>query len=64
MSEHTLKIGQLVDYRPKVRFASTARGPYQIKQRMPSDDGEFRWRIKSPHEAHERVVNESDLSSP
>ena len=34
MSEHTFKISQLVE--PKVRFASTARGPYQIKQRMPS----------------------------
>ena len=64
VSDYAFKIGQMVDYRPQARFANTARGFYKITQRMPSQDGEFRYRIKSPSEAHERVANESDLSSP
>ena len=64
MSDYAFKIGQMVDYRPQERFANTARGFYKITQRMPSQDGELRYRIKSPSEVHERVANESDLSSP
>jgi hypothetical protein len=36
--------------------------PYQITQRLPSEDGNFKYRIKSPHEPHECVANESELS--
>jgi hypothetical protein len=52
-----------VDYRPTTRLASAASGPYQIIQRMPTEDGEFKYRIKSPREPHERVAMESDLRS-
>jgi hypothetical protein len=62
MSDYAFKIGEMVDYRPSVRFANKARGPYQITQRMPSDDGEFRYRIKSSNESHERVASESELT--
>ena len=41
-------------------MASAARGPYQIIHRMPAEHGEFKYRIKSPNEAHERVANESE----
>jgi hypothetical protein len=30
---------------------------------MPSEDGEFKYRIKSPNESHERVANENELSA-
>jgi hypothetical protein len=43
------------------RIASAARGLYQITQRMPAEDGEYNYRIKSPNEAHERIANESEL---
>jgi Phage integrase family len=37
--------------------------PYQIIKRMPTEDGEFKYRIKSPREPHERIAKESDLRS-
>ena len=50
MSDYAFKIGQMVDYKAQVRY-SAAHGPYQVIQRMPaSEDGEFRYRIKSPQE--------------
>jgi hypothetical protein len=63
MTAYAFKIGQMVDYRPTTRLASAASGPYQIIQRMPTEDGEFKYRIKSPREPHERVAMESDLRS-
>jgi hypothetical protein len=54
MSEHRYKIGQLVDYLGRVR----ATGVYQITQLLPSEEDTFRYRIKNPHEPHERVVLE------
>ena len=62
MPDYGFKIGQMVDYRPTTRIASAARGPYQITQRVPGEDGEYKYRIKSPNEAHERVANESELT--
>jgi hypothetical protein len=29
---------------------------------MPAEDGEFKYRIKSSNEAHERAANESELT--
>lgn len=38
-------------------------GVYQVVQRLPEDDsGEYRYRIKSAIELHERVARESDLT--
>jgi hypothetical protein len=62
MPEYAFTIGQMVDYRPPTRMANAARGPYQIIQRMPAEDREFKYRIKSPNEAHERVANENELT--
>jgi hypothetical protein len=62
VSDYAFKIGQMVDYKTQVRY-SAAHGPYQVIQRMPvSEDGEFRYRIKSPSETHERIAKESELS--
>lgn len=32
-------------------------------RQLPNDAGDFYYRIKSPREAHEQVVNESDLET-
>ena len=63
MTDYAFKTGQMVDYRPTPRLTSAVPGPYQIVQRMPPEDGEFKYRIKSPREPHERVAMESDLRS-
>jgi hypothetical protein len=61
MPDRAFKIGQMVDYRGPSRYTSAA-GHYQITRRLPSDEGQYQYRIKSPAETHERVVKESELS--
>jgi hypothetical protein len=41
---------------------NAAFGVYEIRATLPTEDGEFRYRIKSQIELHERVVKESELS--
>ena len=43
---------QLVD-----RYAPV--GDYEIVWQLPKSNGEFQYRIKGSHEAHERLVKES-----
>ena len=59
MTNYAFKIGQMVEYRPTTRLTGAVPGPYQIIQRMPTEDGEFKYRIKSPREPHERIAKES-----
>ncbi len=60
-SMHKFHIGQTVRYN-----ASFGRGGpsgfYKIVKQMPSESDDRQYRIKSAGEAHERVVNESQLS--
>jgi hypothetical protein len=46
-----------------VAFPATAAAPgdYRIIAVMPDRDGDHMYRVKSPREEHERVVNESLL---
>jgi hypothetical protein len=60
MGDHKFKIGQFVNYRPRVK--SVGAGVYQIAQLMPSADDEPQYRIKSETEAHLRSAMESELS--
>ena len=54
------KVGQTVALIPSIsRFA--ANGHYQITRLQPADGEIPQYRIKSSHEAHERVVAENDL---
>jgi len=61
MTEHRFKIGQSVYFRPKKSRLALA-GAYQITKRFPGAGGEFKYRIRSPHEDYERVARESELS--
>jgi len=57
MSHHRFKIGQAVVYLGREKVSGT----YKITQLMPSEDGDFQYRIRNVNEPHERVVKESDL---
>jgi hypothetical protein len=61
MTDHAFQIGQMVDYKPRTRLIDAVPGRYEITRRMPFESGEFRYRIKSSIESHERMVNESEL---
>jgi hypothetical protein len=59
---HKFKVGQTVGLVPSLR--SAAKGAYQIVSLRPNEDGTKEYRVKSKHEAYERVVAESDLVIP
>jgi hypothetical protein len=55
-------VGQSVYLRPNLSTRNAAFGVYEIRATLPAEDREFRYRIKSQIELHERVVKESELS--
>jgi hypothetical protein len=57
MSGHKFKISQPVIYLGREK----ALGTYKVTQLMPSEGGDFQYRIRNLNEPHERVVKESDL---
>jgi hypothetical protein len=42
---------------------SAAAGDYKVLRELPESGGEVQYRIKSGREAHERIVNESELEA-
>ena len=57
-------VGQLVTCIPDRFLRYAAPGNYKIIADMPDRDGDHLYRIKSPLEEHERVVEESLLVKP
>lgn len=58
MVGHKFKIGQSVHYTGSFGRGGTCK----VLQLLPiENDGEFRYRIKSPDETFERVVKENEL---
>ena len=61
---HKFKIGDIVNYRPKDRMLSAARGTYTVSGLMPAIDGQQpEYRIKHFSEEFERVALEPELSA-
>ena len=61
---HKFKIGQTVNYHPKDRMLSTARGTYTVTGLMPALEGQQReYRIRHFSEEFERVAFENELSA-
>jgi hypothetical protein len=59
MSAHKFKIGQVVNYSPRLKVGA---GVYQIAQLMPPAGDVPQYRIKSEAEGHLRAAVESELS--
>jgi hypothetical protein len=57
---YQFRAGQLVRLCRSIRH-NGAEGDYEIVRRIPNEDGEPRYRIKSIREPHECVAKESDL---
>jgi hypothetical protein len=60
---HKFKVGQNVDLIPST-FRAAATGSYEIVRLRTAEDGNAQYLIKSPSEAYERVVSESDIVMP
>ena len=63
MGSHKYKIGQSVHYTSNVLHRFGAVGDFRIVRLLPPEGDELQYRIKSPAEAHERVVKESQLDT-
>lgn len=59
---HHFNSGEVVTVIPNMFLRHAAPGPYKVLARMPDRDGERMYRIKSPLEEYERVVNENTLA--
>jgi hypothetical protein len=58
MPTYKFQIGQTVFLAPA---RSQNRGAYVVTKKLPENNGEFEYRVKSVNEPHERVVRESEL---
>jgi hypothetical protein len=61
MSAHKFKIGDTV-FVKATRNLNLPGGAYVVTATLPERDGEFKYRVRSSHEPHERVMTESELS--
>jgi hypothetical protein len=60
MATPKFRVGDTVELIP-VLVRSATTGEYQIVRQLPEVGGEFRYRIKSVQEPHERSAKESEL---
>lgn len=60
MSIYKFQIGQTVFLTP-ARSQNVPGGAYIVTKKLPKNNGEFEYRVKSVNEPHERVVRESEL---
>jgi hypothetical protein len=58
---HKFAVGESVQFRPAVPPIDMARGVYIATMLLPEIEGELGYRIRNPHEPHERISKESEL---
>lgn len=63
MAQHKFRVGQDVNYVPGRHAMAPSTRSFKIVRRLPPEQGELTYRIKSPVELFERVVRESELAA-
>jgi hypothetical protein len=61
MTRHLYSIGQHVSFGGRLLTYLKRTGVFTITKLLPPQDAELQYRIKSEHEAHERVASENEL---
>jgi hypothetical protein len=61
MSDHKFKVGQTVSYLSSSRGGGSRSDVFKIMQRLPSQGGDYQYRIRGANEPHDRVAKESEL---
>ena len=62
MNNHKFKVGQTVNYAPRLIAAVNADAIFKITQLLPPEGDEFQYRIRNTSEPYERVAKESQLN--
>lgn len=63
MAQHKFRVGQDVDYMPGKHAMNSSSRSFKIVRRLPLEQGELTYRIKSAVELFERVVRESEIAA-
>ena len=63
MAAHKFKVGQSVRFTPGKMTPPAGGQAYTILRALPTEDGEYRYRIKSVYEPYERIARESELAA-
>jgi hypothetical protein len=63
VARHKFKVGQVVDFTAP-RLSLPTVGRYEIIRLLPSDGGQFQYRIKAVNEPFERMAKEGQLTPP
>jgi hypothetical protein len=58
-ASHKYSVGQMVSFSPGSGSPSHFRGSYTIMRLLPGETQDWQYRVKCDHDAHERVVPES-----
>lgn len=61
MNGHLYSIGQQVSFGGRLVTYLKRSGVFTITKLLPPQDAALQYRIKSEHEAHERVASENEL---
>ena len=61
LRSHRFRVGQTVFYTSSPISRPGATGSYEVVRLLPSDGEDYKYRIKNPGEAFERVAKESQL---
>jgi hypothetical protein len=62
-ASHKYIVGQKVGFLPGSGSLSHLRGNCTIVRLLPSENRDWQYRVKCDHDAHERVVLESQLAA-
>jgi hypothetical protein len=62
MASHKFSIGQKVSFHPGGGTQAYLSGNYTVVRELPSENGDWQYRVKSDRDSHERIVLESQLT--
>jgi hypothetical protein len=61
IDNHRFAVGATVRLNRIGSFGNAVSGAYKILAKLPEQDGELQYRIKSEHEPYQRIVKEYQL---
>ncbi len=62
MAPHKFDVGERVSFLPGSGSLQHLGGSYTVVRRLPSENRDWQYRVKSDRDAHERIVTESQLT--
>lgn len=58
---HRFAIGSMVCLMRAIPLRNAVPGPYEVLAKLPEQQGEYQYRVKSEREPYQRIVKEGDI---